>query len=358
MSSPLRLLHLMGAKKAGGAETFFIRLMVALHKRKDVTLLPIVRAGSWAAKRLTEEGIPHKTAPFGGWWDNLWSTTRKQVQALADDVKPHTVTSWMNRAAAVTPQGPWVTIGRQGGYYDLKYYANTVRYIVGNTQDIVDTAVKNGWPPNRVAVLPNFIPLPPKGWKTERKAVRQRYEIPPNATVLLVAGRLHANKGVDTALEALTYLPDNVWLLIVGEGPLRDDLKGLALKRGVAPRVVWTGWQDSVSPVAAAADMWLVPSRFEPLGNTVLDAWAHGLPVVATRTAGPAGLIGKGQGVLTPIDDVRAMAKAIQSVLDNPKQAAAIAKAGHAEYLTKFSEEVVVMQWLGYYKARLQRKNG
>jgi glycosyltransferase involved in cell wall biosynthesis len=261
----------------------------------------------------------------------------------------------MNRAAQFVPQGPWVRVGRLGGFYNLKNYRNNVEYLVGNTDEICRYCVENGWAPDKVAKLDNFIPAPRGGWERERAAARALHRIPGDATVLLACGRLHAVKGVDVAIRALAQLPENIWLLLAGEGPLRHELEMLASAQGVTARTVFAGWVDDVSGVAAAADIWLAPSRHEPLGNTVLDGWAHGLPVVASRVGGMAVLIDDGRtGVLVPPDDEDALAGAVRHLLNDERGTARLAAGGREKYEREFSEKVVVARWIQYYRGLME----
>ncbi|MCP5404953.1 MAG: glycosyltransferase [Pseudomonadaceae bacterium] len=347
MSRKLRVMHLMGAAGPGGAETFFIRLMEGLHKRDEVELLPVVRKGSWAAGRLQALGIPHEEAGFGGWLD--WRTGAR-VKRVAEGFGADIVQGWMNRATRFMPEGKWRKVARLGGYYKLKNYFGKVDYLIANTEDIARYCKDGGWPEGRVNVIGNFIPSPPDGWQVRREAARAAWGIPADATVLLMSGRLHAVKGVDVALRALAVLPEHVWLLLAGEGRERVALEKLAADLGVAPRVVFAGWQDEVDTAAAAADIWLAPSRVEPLGNTVLDGWAHGLPVIASKTVGPLGLMEDGRtGLLVAVDDAGALGAAVTQLLEDGTLAGKLAKAGHKVFASRYSEDVVVGDYVGYY---------
>ena len=83
---------------------------------------------------------------------------------------------------------------------------------------------------------------------------------------------------------------------------------------GVADRVRFLGWRADPSALYRAADVCVFPSRYEPLGNVVIQAWAHGLPVVAAASQGPAALIEDGaDGLLVPIDDADALAAAVEA---------------------------------------------
>src|SRR5690606_28632923 len=138
---------------------------------------------------------------------------------------------------------------------------------------------------------------------------------PEDAPLLLTLGRLHPSKAQDVALAALARLP-GAFLWIAGAGPLEAALKAQAHALGVHERVRFLGWRDDPSALYAAADICLFPSRYEPLGNVVIQAWAHGLPVIAAASQGPAALIAEGEdGLLVPIDDADALAAATRRLI-------------------------------------------
>lgn len=352
----LRLMQMLGAAKAGGAETFFIRLMEAFAEHPQVALLPVVKTGSWAAGELTRRGIPHETAAFGAWADRyLTRTTARRLAKIAQDFKPDVIQSWMNRATWFMPQGEWITVARLGGYYDLKYYRGYAEHLIGNTQDLCAYMVREGWPANRVHHLGNFAVEPPENWRAGRAETRQHYGIPESATALLLAGRLHKVKGVDLALKAIAQLPEHVWIIAAGNGPEEASLRQLAKELGVDRRVVFTGWVNDITKLAAATDVWLAPSRWEPLGNTVLDAWAHALPVIASRATGPAALIDDGKtGLLVDVDDVTSLQAAIAKLIDDPVSRVSLASGGRERYLSDHSKTVIVDAYLDYYHGLTQ----
>src|SRR5690606_30279405 len=120
------------------------------------------------------------------------------------------------------------------------------------------------------------------------------------------------------SLRALALLPE-AYLWIAGNGPEEDKLKALAEDLGVAPRVRFLGWRTDAPSLYRSADLCVFPSRFEPLGNVVIQAWAHGLPVIAANAAGPASLIRDGEdGALIPIDNAEALAEKVRALLADP----------------------------------------
>jgi glycosyltransferase involved in cell wall biosynthesis len=151
------------------------------------------------------------------------------------------------------------------------------------------------------------------------------------------------------ALTALKQIPHS-YLWIAGSGPLEAKLKAMAVALGVADRVRFLGWRSDASALYRAADVCVFPSRYEPLGNVVIQAWAHGLPVVAAESQGPKTLIHPEEdGLLTPIDDADALASAVRRLLDAPQLRASLAEAGLARVEAEFSKPAVLAQWMDLF---------
>ncbi len=316
----------------GGAELFYEDLVTALARAGLEQACAIRRYPTRAAK-LSAAGCRVSMLRFGGPLDLM---TPWRLGRIARAERPDIVLGWMNRACRILPQGAWVNVGRLGGYYDLKYYRRC-DHLICNTPDIRDYVVRQGWPASRAHYIPNFCPVAP-----EAPVDRATLATPADAKVLLVLARLHELKGVDTALRALVDIPGAV-LWIAGEGPLERALKKLAVDLEVEKRVRFLGWRDDRSALLKAADVCLVPSRHEPLGNVVLNAWAHGVPVVVTASQGPGFLVRDSEdGLKVPIDDATALAAAVNSLLNDPAKGRRLASGGLQRAQNEFSESAVV----------------
>jgi glycosyltransferase involved in cell wall biosynthesis len=334
METPLAL-HLLGSADEGGAETYFLDLVTALHGA-GLPTAAAVRANAGRVAALGAAGVPTRVAGFGGPLD---FRTRPTLAGWAGEVRAQVLVAWMNRAARHAPKGPWTRIGRLGGYYDLKYYRD-FDALVGNTQDIRDWIVAQGWPAERAHYVPNFAEARPGG-----AARRAEHATPEGAPLLLGMGRLHPSKAHDVSLRALKRLPD-AWLWIAGAGPEETALKALAAELGVAERVRFLGWVSDPGPLYRAADVCVFPSRYEPLGNVVIQAWAHGLPVVAAAATGPAALIRDGDdGLLVPVDDPETLADNLGGLLADRRLCEALAAAGRKRVEAEFSKPAVVARW-------------
>lgn len=332
----MSVLHLLGTAGEGGAETYFVDLVKAL-KRAGVPEAAVIRANAGREERLKTAGVPVKVLRFGGPIDIL---TRPAAAGFAALQHTQVALAWMNRAARHTPRGPWARIGRLGGYYSLKYYKG-FDHLVANTEDIAEWIVGQGWPAGRVTCIPNFAAAPAQGPAVPRASLAT----PDGVPLLLAMGRLHEAKAHDVSLHALTQLPE-AFLWIAGVGPLEAKLKGMAEALGVADRVRFLGWRTDASALYRTADVCLFPSRYEPLGNVVIQSWAHGLPVVAAESQGPKALIQDGKdGLLVPIDDADALAAGVRGVLADRDLRDRLIAAGTRRVDAEFSEAAVVGQW-------------
>jgi glycosyltransferase involved in cell wall biosynthesis len=331
----MKAVQLLGSGKDGGAETYFLALIEALQA-DGVPQACALRSHAGRARRIGSLGVPVLEAGFGGPLDLL---TTGRVRRFAREQEAAVLIAWMNRAARHAPRGRWGRLGRLGGYYGLKYYRG-FDHLVANTRDIERWIVRRGWPAAKVSYIPNFA-APGEGAPVDRAL----YDTPADAPLLLAMGRLHASKAHDVSIRALAALP-GAWLWIAGSGPLESELKALAAQTGVADRVRFLGWRDDAPSLYRAADACLFPSRFEPLGNVVIQAWAHGLPVVAAMSDGPAALIRPEQdGILVPINDVHALALAARRLILDPGLRRRLAEAGEARVHEEFSASRVVAQW-------------
>lgn len=336
----MKILQAMAGAEFGGAEAFFVRLVIALH-RAGIEQKVVIRENSGRASALREAGIEPVELPFGGRFD--FTTTRalkREIKAFQPDV----VMTWMNRASTMCPKGDFVHVARLGGYYDLKYYA-TCDHLIGNTTDIVHYLVEQGWPGDKAHYLPNFV------LEQEAEPVSRRdLYTPAGVPLILAMGRLHENKAFDVLLEAMARISD-AYLWLAGDGPLRDDLQKLAEKLGIKPRVRFLGWRDDTAALLASADLFVCPSRHEPLGNVVIEAWAHGLPVIAADSMGPGTLIEHMEtGVLVPVDDAITLSRGIRAVLGDADLAERLARQGHQAYLDDFTEARVVEKYVEFFK--------
>ena len=335
MTSP-RVAHIMAGAAEGGAELFFERLCVASHEAGD-PVLPIIRRNATRAALLRRAGLNPVELRFGTAIDLL---TRPRLRRALDSFAPDLAIAWMSRANQHMPAGSWLRVGRLGGYYDLRYYRGC-DHLIGNTHGIVRWLRAQGWAEERTHYLPNFV----DDFADTAPASRIALGLPATGQLLLGLGRLHTDKGFDIAIRALAHLP-GATLAIAGSGPELGPLQALARVVRVAERVHFLGWRNDAGALLKAADLFVCSSRVEPLGNMVIEAWSASCPLVALAADGPRELISDGHdGLVTPMEDPDALARAIAALLGDPLRAASLASAGRHRFERDFARRPVLAAW-------------
>jgi glycosyltransferase involved in cell wall biosynthesis len=331
----MHILQTLGGAEKGGAETFFVRLVLALHRAGQRQTVAI-RGWPGRMAELRAGGVEPVALRFGGALDLATPRTlRRLIRSSGADV----ALSWMNRATTKTPSDAIVHVGRVGHYYDPKYYRRCDALIT-ITRDLRRHMIDGGFPAERVHYVPNFYTP-----TTTPALARADRDTPDDAPLLVAVGRLHVNKAFDVLLDAVADMP-GVWLWIAGEGPARAALEAQIARLGLGARVRLLGWQSDPGAVIRAGDLMVVPSRSEGFGTVLLEAWGNRRPLVAADSEGPRETVEDGRtGLMVPMNDADALRRAMQRVLDSPELAHDLVERGWEAFQAGFTESVVVAQY-------------
>jgi len=153
-----------------------------------------------------------------------------------------------------------------------------------------------------------------------RDDARQRMGVPTDAFVIGCVGRQELYKGVDHLIEAVARMTDperRILLLVAGDGPARAGFEAQARER-LGPRARFFGRVPDIDDFLACCDVFSLPSALEGFGLVYVEAAFHGIPSVASLTGGvPDAVIDGKTGLLTPVGDVAAIARALQRLHDD-----------------------------------------
>ena len=336
----LKILTVLAGASVGGAETFFVNLTLAFA-RAGLGVRSVLKPNLLREEALTQAGIGYDTAPFGTLLDLASrGVLRRATEAFAPDI----VLAFAGRASSFIPKGNYTIVGRLGGYYNLKNFA-ACDYLICNAPDLIRYVVEGGWDKAKVFLIPNF-PSVPDGPALDRASLAT----PQDAPLAVALGRLHPNKGLDVLIRAVVLIPE-LFVWIAGEGPERTTLEQLARDQCVAERVKFLGWRNDRASLYKSADVCVYPSREEPFGNVVVEAWSCGVPIVTTASTGPAWLAHNGEDALvTPVDNVTALAEAIRRVIDSKSLASRLAAAGKRRVADEFSENAIVKRYIEVFE--------
>ena len=231
-------------------------------------------------------------------------------------------------------------VTRLGDYpRHLRHFRNT-DCLVSNVPGIAERCRELGWT-GPLKIISNF----PRE-VTPVAVDRAGLATPRDAFLISSSGRFVERKGFDTLVRAVARIP-NAWLWLIGEGEERGRLETLAAEVGIADRVRFTGWVEEPMHYVAASDVFVMPSRHEPLGNVILESWHAGVPTVSTRSEGPTWFVADdGDALMCAIDDVDGMAAAIARTRDDAGLRGRLVANGRAKLAAQFTKERVVDQYM------------
>ena len=339
----IHLFQTLAGAEHGGAETFFERLAIQFHRRGLPQTLA-VRPYPRMMGQFKREGIKAIPCQFRGGFKTLrrWKIKRA-IRASDADV----ILSWMNRATSRTPNVGVPHVGRLGGFYELRHYQHC-DWLVSNTKGIADYLLREGWPKEKIHVQYNFVPdgkdIAPLCASTENRLPKDTAGEP----VFVSLGRFHRVKGFDTLLKALAKVPHGQ-LLLAGIGEEEQALMTLADDLGIRNRVHFIPWQKKSQSFIKSGDIFICPSRHEPFGNVIAEALSCSMPIITTASEGATEFATHGKDALvTPIDDVDAMADAMQLLANDAKLRKQLGNAGYQTFLKRFNADKVVDEWFEF----------
>jgi len=325
----------------GGAERFIEGALEALLER-NVAITLYTREWPQTNLQLIE---PHICDPF--YLGNLWrdwgfaravsravGTTKANlvqshervlccdVYRAGDGVHAVWLEERLRDASALARLGvalnPWhrYTLGME-----KKLFASPwLRAVICNSKMVRDEIkARFALPDERLPVVYNAVDSVAfhPGLTEHRERLRARYKIPAEATLFLLVGSGYERKGVATAIAALAELPESAHLMVVGREKRINRYKRLARSLSVRERIAFVGPQLDVKPYYGCADVFVLPTIYDPFPNAVLEAMACGLPVVTSTKSGAAELVEEyAAGLVCKSRDVAGLAAHMRTLLD------------------------------------------
>lgn len=202
-----------------------------------------------------------------------------------------------------------------------------------------------GLSPERVSVIPRGRALQEAVPADVVRRLRTEFGIGAAQLTLVGVGRLTPQKGYRTLIEAMPGILNNApgaRLILVGEGPQRDELEALCREKQVAEQVTFAGQRDDVPQLLAMADLFVFPSLYEGLPGAVIEAMLAGLPIVATGIPQVRELIDDGKtGRLVAPSNPQQLAAAVADLLSSPARAGQLGLAARASAARRFDIDLV-----------------
>lgn len=345
------IVHFTDAAAVGGAERMLLTAMgnVDSVRWRQVLLHHANAAGEEVATAAREMGVETRAVPAGSGWrgavgvPEIIAALGAEHCAVFHAHLPWTLRCTRGIAAARLARVKAVVATQQ--LYELprtrsrrlrqSFASRLVDRYVAVSEAMADELRSVVAYPERVTVINNAIH--PERFHGVGRELREEFVNGAERPIALTLARLDFQKGLETLIEAAATLPD-VLFLIAGDGPERARLEAVARDRGVADRVRFLGRRSDVPKLLSACDVFVLPSLFEGLPVSVLEAMAASRPVVATSIPGTAEAVVDGEtGWLVPPRDPAALAAAVARVVADPAMGRRMGEAGLLRVRARYS---------------------
>jgi glycosyltransferase involved in cell wall biosynthesis len=244
-------------------------------------------------------------------------------------------------------------------------YGATARYadkLIAVSPEVKDFHIhKTGVSPEKISVIVNAVDVPSfSGHEKDAAAIRKEFGISEDAPLFGIVGRLKPQKDLPTflmsAVEILREYP-KARFLVVGDGPLFDELKKQAESLGLFPALVFTGMRKDIPAILSALDVLVLSSLWEGLPVILLEAMAAGLPVVSTSVDGVMGVVLPDEtAFLVPTANPSALAQACLKFARDPQLRERMGKAGLDRVTSNYSLSAMINRISGLYIELLKAK--
>ncbi len=340
-----KLLFFIWALEVGGAERFLVELVQGLPKTHfEVKVVCIARKGIWAHS-LERDGIEvsclNKRTGFH-------PTILPRLMSLIRREKPDLVNTYLwtadlwARLAAILTHVPCILVTEQNVDVWKRWYHRWIDrllflytdYVICVSDQVADFYRREFRLPSRkLRIIPNAISLSPFSREPYSLVFRESLDDDTSHFLYACIARLHPQKGHEVLLQAVRLLLNQGYtsfsVLLVGEGPLTDRLRELAASMGLDPWVTFLGVRQDIPRILRHVDAFVLPSLYEGLPLSVIEAMAAELPVIATRVGGTSQIVRDGHtGLLVPPNDPSSLANAMRTLLLNSAAAKRMGRNG------------------------------
>lgn len=367
-----RILFVSTSTTVGGAEKTVYTLATLLDpKRHQVVGVVSIKPEGDYARKLKLQGVPTESLDLPGTPRPADATRLAEViTRLRPDIVHAVMFKAIQLCRLAKPKVPFpfkLISSPRVHYRTRSAFTLLIDRALKNRDDLLiaecDASRKFlvdrlGYAPAKVRTIRNGVEL--AGWpisKVDRQKRRMELRLGSGDILVGAVGRLDKQKGFATLIEAMARLKKtDLRCVILGEGPERARLEALIRKHEVETRVWLYGERPDIVTWLSAFDIGCLPSLWEGLPNTLLEAMALGLPVVASAVDGVPEVVENGKtGVLVPPAAPAALAKALKDLAADPARRAALGAAAHAAVMEKFTVRRMMDEYQAAYDAVASR---
>ncbi len=361
----MRILHTEWSDGLGGQEKRVLAEATGLAERGHYVAI-VCRENARIKSKAKRLGIDVYTLPLRKSYDVV--SIVKLVIFLKnkkfDIVNTHSgIDSWIGGIAARFAGVPLLVRTRHLNIPLRRNLVNFIHYLPNMYITCGENMRNNlvtqcGFPENKVISIPTGVSLDFFVIRKNKEA-KMKYGLDMNSTVVVNVGILRSVKGHEVTLKAVKTVVDsipNAKFLIIGDGPRKKELENIAHDLGISKHVVFTGFVENIPEIYSFSDVAILSSWSEGLPQSLLQAMATGIPVVATKVGGVPEVVNHEEtGILLEPGDHEALAEGIIRILTNPDLSLQCTKRAKDLVIQKHSVKLMIDKIESIYENLLLR---
>lgn len=348
----MKILTVIAVMGAGGAETIVEAVSRDTVRRGHQVV--VASSGGFRAEALAADGIPHLEVTLEGrdvraLLRSIVALRRSIRRDRPDLIHAHNVKAALVVRLAAGRSTPIVVTVH--GVPDAEYAAaarllrRCADRVVAVSEHVAEQLERHGLPAERITLVENSISVPPAH---DRAGARRRLGLPDGTPVAVCVARLAEQKRHDLLLEAWAKLPSDWLLLLAGDGPTRPQVEEAVRRLGLTDRVQVLGERRDVDVLLAAADLMVLPTDWEGMPISMLEAMGAGVPVVVSRVGGVVETLGEGVLLVDP-GSAPALADALDAAFGDRAALAELGARGQALVRERYAPELMLHAYSAIY---------
>lgn len=343
----LKIVHLNPTKTWRGGEQQTLYLAKYLQNQKDIVQWIVGVPNSELEKKCNSLNLPYHRISIKGEFD-IFSAyqlakfiKKNQIQIVhCHTAKAHTIGLLAKKITKLKHYNFALIVSRRvdfslkkykfkflNFFSNYKYFSKDIDHYIAISQNVKNILLNDGISEDKISVIYSGIDL--ERFKTKitsakKKELKQEFQIKEEVVIGNIAA-LVDHKDHKTLLKAIALLNKEKnlpkWkLILVGDGPLYHNLIKLASELQIQNKIHFAGFRKDIFQILQIFDIFVMSSKEEGLGTSLLDAMAYGLPIVATKGGGIPEIVKENQGgLLSPIRNAEELALNLKIALTNPE---------------------------------------
>lgn len=361
----MNIVHLSAEKTWRGGEQQIAYLIDELNKLNQKQLV-ICRKNSAFEIYCKEQNIPYKSIKFKNQFDIKSSIQVKNIcKSFHADVMhlhsshAHAIAVWSYYLGNPTP----MVLSRKVDFpvsknilSNIKYNCKGIKKIICVSNAIKEIMQQSIDKKSKLEVVYDGIDLE-KFKNPDKNYLRKEFNLPADKIIIANTSALADHKDYPTFIKAIKYLKGkiNAQYFIIGDGPLKNAIQNLVIEEGLEKDIIFTGFRNDIKEILPSIQYFVLSSKTEGLGSSILDAYAAKVPVICTDAGGIKEIAYSNTAMINKVGDYQQIGESILHLINNKEHEQALVKNAY-EHVQAYDKKIMASKTLAVYQQCLYAK--